>query len=195
MNLRPGPRKLPIIGNLHHLAGSNRTHHILADLAKKYGPLMHLQLGEVGAIVISSPETAKSFLKTHDIIFASRPTLLAPEINCSGSTDIAFAPYGAYWRQLRKICTHELFTAKRVRSFRQSQDFLTVFNVADVYPSMKFLSFFSGRKIERHHRILDRITDGIIEERKQGDGNKGDDDGELDLLGVLLRLQGDPSLS
>ncbi|KAL8544488.1 hypothetical protein ACS0TY_004885 [Phlomoides rotata] len=253
MNLPPGPRKLPIIGNLHLLAGSNPTHRTLADLAKKYGPLMHLQLGEVGAIVVSSPETAKHFLKTYDIIFASRPSLLAPEINCYGSMDIAFAPYGAYWRQLRKICTLELFTAKRVRSFRrireeevldvckwialhegskinlaerlekanlgimiraalgkrcgevgtvlvdvikEAVDFLTVFNVADVYPSMKFLRYFSGmkRKIERHHRILDRITDGIIEERKQGDGNKGEDDGELDLLGVLLRLQGDPSL-
>ncbi|KHM99029.1 Cytochrome P450 71D11 [Glycine soja] len=31
---------------------------------------------------------------------------------------IAFAPYGNYWRQLRKNCTLELFTIKRINSFR-----------------------------------------------------------------------------
>ena len=49
-------------------------------------------------------------------IFASRPTSLAIKILTYDSTDIVFAPYGNYWRQLRKICTLELLSPKRVES-------------------------------------------------------------------------------
>jgi cytochrome P450 len=55
-------------------------------------------------------------MKTHDVIFASRPQTLSSEIIFYDSTDIAFAPYGEYWRQLRKICTVELLSIKRVQS-------------------------------------------------------------------------------
>ncbi|KAM3201064.1 cytochrome 71D7 [Capsicum annuum] len=112
----PGPWKLPFIGNMHHMAGGV-PHRILGDLAKKYGPIMHLQFGEVSAIVVSSSELAKQVLKTHDLAFASRPKIIAADIICYDRCDIAFSPYGEYWRQMRKICVLEVLSAKNVRAF------------------------------------------------------------------------------
>ncbi|CAN1794051.1 Desmethyl-deoxy-podophyllotoxin synthase [Linum perenne] len=102
--LPPGPRKLPLIGNLHHLATSSLPHRRLNELAKQYGPLMHLQLGEIPTVVISSPEVAKQFMKTHDLNFCTRPLSPASAIIFYGGRDIGFAPYGDYWEtRLQKL--------------------------------------------------------------------------------------------
>ncbi|TVU42411.1 hypothetical protein EJB05_08815, partial [Eragrostis curvula] len=110
----PGPWNLPLIGSLLHFVRSH-PQVALRDLANKYGPVMFLRMGQIDTVVISSPAAAQEVLQEKGVSFASRPSLLSSEIICYGNIDIGFAPYGPYWRALRKLCTVELLSAKMVR--------------------------------------------------------------------------------
>ncbi|KAJ8748044.1 hypothetical protein K2173_001002 [Erythroxylum novogranatense] len=140
LNLPPSPPMLPIIGHLHQL--SEMPHISLHRLAGKHGPIMFLRLGEIPTLVLSSARLAKEALKTHDIAFASRPQLVAAKTLMYGCTDMGFAPYGAYWRTLRKICILELLSAKRVESFNFIREEVArlVNRVAKPYPGIVNLS-------------------------------------------------------
>ncbi|KAK2985684.1 hypothetical protein RJ640_011912 [Escallonia rubra] len=58
-------------------------------------------------------------MKSHDIIFADRPELLAIKILSYNSTNIAFAPNGEYLRQLQKFCIPELLSS--IKSIREEE--------------------------------------------------------------------------
>eukprot|EP01018_Ginkgo_biloba_P005275 Gb_32740 [translate_table: standard] len=109
--LPPRPTPLPIIGNVYVLG--KLPHRSMQVLANKYGPLMYLPLGSVSTLV-ASPEMAKEFLKTHDAIFASQSPTSAGKHTAYDCKDMAFAPYGAYRRDIRKVCTLQLLTAKLI---------------------------------------------------------------------------------
>ncbi|XP_020701404.1 premnaspirodiene oxygenase-like [Dendrobium catenatum] len=116
--LPPGPRPLPIIGQLHHLLSGDPLAHVsLRNLSSLHGPIILLRLGQLNLTVVSSREAAEEILRTQDLCFASRPQLIRSGAMTYGYNDIAMAPYGPNWRLLRKICVTELLTAKRVASF------------------------------------------------------------------------------
>ncbi|XP_057799374.1 cytochrome P450 71D13-like [Salvia miltiorrhiza] len=114
-NWPPGPKTLPVIGNMHLL--SALAFRSISELAKQYGPLMRLKLGEVDTIVVSSREVAREMLKQHDPCYADRPESIGIKVLWYNYRDIAFSPYGDYWRQMRKICIMELLSPRSVRSF------------------------------------------------------------------------------
>ncbi|XP_057514123.1 cytochrome P450 71B10-like [Actinidia eriantha] len=111
----PSPRRLPIIGNLHQLG--EIPHHSLWKLSHKYGPIMLLQLGRTPTLVVSTPDLAKEVLRTHDLDCCTRPLSRGQRKLSYNFLDLAFSPYGEYWREMRKLCVIELFTNKRVQSF------------------------------------------------------------------------------
>nr|UVC46136.1 cytochrome P450 [Ilex asprella] len=97
-------------------------HHYLWRLSKKYGPLMTLHLGFKPTLVVSSAKMAKEVLKTHDLVFSSRPSLLGQQKLSYNGLDITFAPYSDHWREMRKICVLHLFNLKRVQSFHSIRE-------------------------------------------------------------------------
>ncbi|KAJ8541588.1 hypothetical protein K7X08_002404 [Anisodus acutangulus] len=248
--LPPGPWRLPFIGNLHQLMTGLLPHHTLRNLSQKYGPLAYLQLGEISAIVVSSPEMAKEIMKTQDVRFATRPPSMAGSIIFYNYSDIALCPYGDYWRNMRKICVLELLSAKMVKSFNSirqeemsslvssiinskpgllvnlsdkiswftgsvtcrsafgkvvhDQDKLIMlvkeaislsagFDVADLFPSLKWLHRISGMKsrLLKAHKNVDVILEKLINEHRENraNGKKGNgESGGEDLIDVLLRV-------
>ncbi|XP_021864016.2 trimethyltridecatetraene synthase-like [Spinacia oleracea] len=115
LNLPPGPKPWPIIGNFNLIGPL--PHHSIDKLSKKYGPIMMLKYGSVPVLVGSSVEMAKCFLKTNDVIFAGRPQNAAGKYTTYNYSDITWCQYGPYWRQARKICLMELFNVKRLESY------------------------------------------------------------------------------
>ncbi|KAH6760206.1 hypothetical protein C2S52_009350 [Perilla frutescens var. hirtella] len=113
--LPPGPKGLPIIGHFHLL--SNNPHQDLHQLARKHGPIMYTRFGSVPTIVVSSPAAAELFLKTHDLIFANRPHHEAAYYLGYQQRNIVFGRYGAYWRNMRKLCTLELLSTLKIDQF------------------------------------------------------------------------------
>ncbi|BFG20121.1 hypothetical protein CerSpe_063950 [Prunus speciosa] len=114
--LPPGPRGFPIFGSLHLLGKfPNKDLH---RLAQKYGNIMYMRLGLMHTIVVSSPQAAELFLKTHDLVFASRPPHEGAKLISFAQRSLVFSEYGAYWRDTRKMCTLELLSNHKINSFK-----------------------------------------------------------------------------
>ncbi|KAK3005246.1 hypothetical protein RJ639_017012 [Escallonia herrerae] len=145
--LPPGPPKLPIIGNLHQLG--SLPHRSLWQLSKKYGPVMFLQLGGVPTVIVSSSKAAEEVLKVHDLDCCSRPKLAGTGKLSYNYLDIAFSPYGDYWREMRKIGVLELFSTKRVQSFRFAREEEVAFLVESVAQSSS-----AGRAVNLSEELL-----------------------------------------
>ncbi|XP_039156235.1 premnaspirodiene oxygenase-like [Eucalyptus grandis] len=149
--LPPGPKMLPLLGNLHQMAGS-LPHHSLRELARRHGPIMRLQLGEILTIVISSADMVKEILGKNELAFAQRPEIVALEVISYENSSFVFSPYGEYWRQMRKICVLELLSMKRVLSFRSIRE-------EECWDMIKTIQSSQGKAANLTKIVLNLIND------------------------------------
>ncbi|KAM8809564.1 cytochrome P450 2K6-like [Eudromia elegans] len=107
-NFPPGPRALPIIGNLH-LFDLKRPYRTYLQLSKVYGPVFSVQMGQRKIVVISGYETVKEALVNQADAFAERPKIPIFEDLTRGN-GVVFAR-GDNWKVMRR------FTLTTLRDF------------------------------------------------------------------------------
>ncbi|KAL2631935.1 hypothetical protein R1flu_016621 [Riccia fluitans] len=181
-NWPPGPPRLPVIGHLHLL--SRLAHQSLADLARKHGPIMMLQLGSVRTLVVSSPDMAMEILKTQDHVFASRPASVIGDIFLHSSNDLLMAPLGDHWRFMRRTCVTELFTPNRVAEFQGRRRVETLRTVRQMLEEGQ-----EGNEVEIDNNMkahaFNTITQVLF--RKSYHGQRTGMDGEAQEFHVLMK--------
>jgi cytochrome P450 len=109
----PGPRGLPLIGGMRLM--TSLAHHKIAAAADacKARRLMAFSLGDTRVIVTCNPDVAKEILNSS--VFADRP-VKESAYSLMFNRAIGFAPYGVYWRTLRKIASTHLFCPKQIKT-------------------------------------------------------------------------------
>nr|USH99601.1 cinnamate 4-hydroxylase [Cephalotaxus hainanensis] len=117
LSLPPGPLAMPIFGNWLQV-GDDLNHRNLSVLAKKYGEIFLLKMGQRNLVVVSSPDLATEMLHTQGVEFASRTRNVVHDIFTGKGQDMVFTVYGEHWRKMRRIMTLPFFTNKVVQQYR-----------------------------------------------------------------------------
>ncbi|PHU21148.1 Geraniol 8-hydroxylase [Capsicum chinense] len=121
--LPPGPSPWPIIGNMHLLGA--KPHVSLSNLAKTYGPVMSLKLGQLTTVVISSSPMAEQVLKYQDQAFS-----VSPEPSSTASSLVEKSD--ARWELVRRTSLAEPILME-LTSFH---GFEALVGVSDVFPAI-----------------------------------------------------------
>ncbi|KAL5987207.1 hypothetical protein ACLOJK_041204 [Asimina triloba] len=108
----------PIIGHLHQLAGTEPLTRTIGTMADKYGPGFMLRLGMRRTFVVCGWEIAKDCFTTNDKVLATRPKSASGDNMSYNYAMFGFSPYGAYWREMRKIATLELLSNRRLDTLK-----------------------------------------------------------------------------
>ncbi|KAL2482989.1 Cytochrome [Forsythia ovata] len=114
--LPPGPRPLPVVGNLYDIKPV--LVRCFTEWSQVYGPIFSVYLGSHLNVVVNSAELAKEVLKDNDQQLANRNRTRQIAKFSKNGMDLIWSDYGPHYVKVRKLCTLELFSAKRVDALR-----------------------------------------------------------------------------
>lgn len=114
--LPPGPRPWPVVGNLYDIKPVRFR--CYAEWAQSYGPIISVWTGSTLNVIVSNAELAKQVLKDHDQKLADRHRSRSAAKFSKDGQDLIWADYGSHYVKVRKVCTLELFSPKRLEALR-----------------------------------------------------------------------------
>lgn len=101
-HLPPGPRPLPIIGNVHQML-NERPIEIMEKWHQKHGPMVTLRYGQQLAISVGSFDIAQDLMGKRGAIYSSRPRFIIASERMTSGLNSAIIPYGKKWQNQYRI--------------------------------------------------------------------------------------------
>jgi len=129
--LPPGPRPWPVVGNLYDIKPVRFR--CFAEWAQSYGPIISVWFGSTLNVIVSNSELAKEVLKEHDQLLADRHRSRSAAKFSRDGKDLIWADYGPHYVKVRKVCTLELFSPKRLEALRPIREDEVTSMVDSVY--------------------------------------------------------------
>ncbi|KAJ4851357.1 hypothetical protein Tsubulata_049419, partial [Turnera subulata] len=83
---------------------------------------MQIRLGASTCVVASNAAVAKEIFKTQELNFVSRPEFGASEYFIYRGSRFVTAPYGDYWRFMKKLCMTRLLAVPQLDRFADIRD-------------------------------------------------------------------------
>ncbi|KAK4485389.1 hypothetical protein RD792_008028 [Penstemon davidsonii] len=124
---------------------------------------------------------AKEVLKTNEISFSDRPQTLATDYLSYGSKDFSFAPYGPYWKFMKKLCMSQLLGG-------QTLDILEPIRRDEVNTFLRFMYEKAkvGLSVDVGSELI-RMTNNVISRMLMSERCSGDGSESGELVRKLIR--------
>ncbi|XP_065351379.1 cytochrome P450 307a1-like [Cloeon dipterum] len=178
----PGPRSWPLIGSLHLLGGYEVPYAAFTDLAKKYGPIISMNLGSQKCLVVNGLNNIKDVLVTKGAHFDGRPNFARfHQLFCGDKENsLAFCD----WSDLQKVRREmlrahtfpptfssrfsqlDIFVADEMRDLTSRLD-ATNGDFTPIKPELMhacaniFTAYFCSKRFDRHDAAFNRTIDNF----------------------------------
>ncbi|ESK84098.1 cytochrome p450 [Moniliophthora roreri MCA 2997] len=116
--LPPGPKGLPIVGNLFQL--SQEAWHTFTDWKKTYGDIVYINVAGQDIVVLNSHKVAADLLDRRAPIYSNRPRWIVASEILTGGLLVVFTQYNDVWRRMRRA-GHEGLNKTVAASFQVPQ--------------------------------------------------------------------------
>ncbi|KAL4269527.1 hypothetical protein GQ457_HM000470 [Hibiscus cannabinus] len=144
-------------------------------------PVYTIWIGIHPGLVVSSWEIAKEIFTHHDVAVTNRPGTIAAEHLGSNYAMAGVAPYGSYWREMRKVINIALLSNRRIEILKHVRASEAQVSVKELYKTWlkgKNDSGHASVEMKQWFRGLDvecNIEDGSRQEIFRRRGAKGEE--------------------